>query len=296
MAKNQSWQQLYDDWMAYKSVFVCKRTIESWYRPVRRNAEKYLPERQITRRDATEFITALKEEGLAPETIKRRIEALNACWNWGIEEGMVKENPWRGLAKLIKSPQRPDPKPFTQDEVEKIIAGFEQHEIHYTLTPFIKFLFATGCRIGEAIGLQWKDVSDDCSSVVISSQYTRGTRKETKTGKIRTLYLPASMQQMIKEMKKSRYQNTLVFGRKGDRPIDDANFRHRAWISVLDSVNVAYRKPYNTRHTFISHALERGMSPVAVSFITGHDLEVLCRHYAGLINKPLIPDIWGDLG
>lgn len=288
----KSWQYLYDDWVSYKSVFVCQRTIKCWYRPIKRNAEKYLPNRQITRSDATNFIAALRSEGLAPETIKRRIEALNSCWEWGIEEGLVKDNPWRGLSKLIKSPQRPSPKPFTQDEVAKIIAGFEAHEVHYPLTPFIRFQFATGCRIGEAVGLRWSDVSEDCSIVTISSQYTRGVRKETKTGKVRTLYLPASMQQMLKELKVSRHQNTLVFCRKGDRPIDDSNFRNRAWISVLKLVNVPYRKPYNTRHTFISHALESGMNPVAVASITGHDLEVLCKHYAGLINKPVIPDMW----
>lgn len=298
MSKPIGWRRLCDDWIAYKSVFVCERTIDGWYRPIKRNAEKYLPTNRqvITRRDATDFIAALQVEKLAPSTIKRRVAALSACWEWGIQEGLVRENPWNGLAKLIKSPRRPSPRPFNQEEVNKIISGFERHEIHYTLTPFVKFLFATGCRTGEAIGLRWSDVADDCGSVTISSQYTRGIRKEPKTGKIRTLYLPASIQQMLKKMKVSRHQNTLVFGRKGDRPIDDANFRHRAWISVLKSVGVTYRKPYNTRHTFISHALESGMSPLNISFITGHDLEVLCKHYAGLINRPIIPDIWSKAG
>lgn len=298
MPKQQSvtWRQLYDDWVAFKSVFVSKRTVESWYKPLRRNVIKYLGKSHyVTRRDAIDFVSALKAEGLALDTVKRRIEALDACWKWGMEEGFVTENPWRGLARLIKVPQRCAPKPFSASEVERIIKGFEEHPVHHKLTPFVKFLFATGCRTGEAIGLRWSDVADDCSYVNITSQFTRGERKPPKAGKNRTLYLPASMQQMLMEMKKKRqWFNTLVFPKKGDRPIDDANFRHRAWISVLKLAYVPYRKPYNTRHTFISHALEQGMSPVNVAAITGHDLEVLCKHYAGLISKPIIPDIFSS--
>ncbi|MFM6304829.1 MAG: DnaB-like helicase N-terminal domain-containing protein, partial [Planktothrix sp.] len=36
---------------------------------------------------------------------------------------------------------------------------------------FIKFLFISGCRIGEGLGLQWNDLSGDCSTVTISRQW-----------------------------------------------------------------------------------------------------------------------------
>ncbi len=40
-----------------------------------------------------------------------------------------------------------------------------------------------------------------------------------------------------------------VFTSSKGNPIDDHNFRNRAWKSVLSRVGVEYRKPYNTRHT-----------------------------------------------
>ena len=62
--------------------------------------------------------------------------------------------------------------------------------------------------------------------------------------------------------------------------IDDHNFRNRAWEKVLTKVGVDYRKPYNTRHTFISHALAQGMNPMAVASMAGHYLETMFKHYA----------------
>jgi integrase len=56
---------------------------------------------------------------------------------------------------------------------------------------------------------------------------------------------------------------------------------------------VSYRKPYNTRHTFISHALASGMNPMTIAQMAGHDPEVLFANYAADIQGGLqLPDIW----
>ncbi len=53
-----------------------------------------------------------------------------------------------------------------------------------------------------------------------------------------------------------------------------------------------YRKPYNTRHTFISHALDKGMNPVEVAQLTGHDVQTLYENYAGVVNsRPRLPEL-----
>jgi integrase len=60
------------------------------------------------------------------------------------------------------------PKPFTHDEIHKIINGFENSTLYSHYTDFMLFLFGTGCRIGEAIGLRWKHINDDFSTVWIA--------------------------------------------------------------------------------------------------------------------------------
>lgn len=84
----------------------------------------------------------------------------------------------------------------------------------------------------------------------------------------------------------------LVFTSPTGKAIDDQNFKNRAWKSVLTRLEIDYRKPYTTRHTLISHALDLGMNPVMVAQLTGHDVQTLYENYAGIVNsKPKLPDL-----
>ncbi len=51
------------------------------------------------------------------------------------------------------------PKPFTSEEIKAIIQGFEQDRYYSHYAGFVEFLFGTGCRTGEAIGLCWKHLN-----------------------------------------------------------------------------------------------------------------------------------------
>lgn len=84
----------------------------------------------------------------------------------------------------------------------------------------------------------------------------------------------------------------LVFTTPSGGAIDDGNFRNRAWKPILIRLEIDYRKPYSTRHTLISHALDLGMNPVMVAQLTGHDVQILFQNYAGNVNsKPRLPEI-----
>lgn len=84
----------------------------------------------------------------------------------------------------------------------------------------------------------------------------------------------------------------LVFTSPTGKAIDDQNFRNRAWKTVLTRLEIDYRKPYTTRHTLISHALDLGMNPVMVAQLTGHDVQTLYENYAGNVNsRPMLPEL-----
>ena len=230
---------------------------------------------------------------LAPITFKQSIVWLSACWQWGINQEIVEFDPWKSLIKRIKVPPKQMPKPFTKKEIKAIIQGFEQDKYYSHYVEFVEFLFGTGCRTGEAIGLCWKHLSEDCSTVWIGESLSRGIRKATKTNRARTITLTSRIQSLLLSMKSENFDlEKPVFTTRQGNPIDDHNFRNRAWKSVLAKVGVEYRKPYNTRHTLISHALDRGMNPVAVAQLTGHDVQTLYENYAGNVNsRPMLPEI-----
>ncbi|WP_348918734.1 tyrosine-type recombinase/integrase, partial [Adonisia turfae] len=86
----------------------------------------------------------------------------------------------------------------------------------------------------------------------------------------------------------------LVFTSPKGNPIDDHNFRKRHWTPALAAANVPYRKPYNTRHSFISQAIDQGWSISEIASITGNSEETILRHYTGSVRgEAELKSVWG---
>ena len=199
------------------------------------------------------------------------------------------ENPWPLVLKHVKPAPKQKVKPFTADEVRRILEGFECdfHYKHYA--DFVAFLFGTGCRFGEAAALKWKHLATDFSTVWIGESVSRGVRKATKTGKDRTVMLTSKVAQMLAARQPDECNpDDLIFPAPQGEEINDRGFRRRAWKTVLKKVEIEYRKPYATRHTAISHALSNGANPLAVAEQTGHDPQILFKHYASVIQKTAV--------
>jgi integrase len=247
--------------------------------------------------EASAFITWFQKYDLVPRVKRERIELLNAAWTWAIKNEDVNElvvtNPWTGLSLRIKVPPQQAPKPFSLEEIGAIVRALLTDSYYAPYAAYVQFLFGTGCRTSEAIGLQWKHVKADCSSVWIGETLTRGVRQSTKTNRARTVTMTPSLQKMLLGRRpEGSHPEALVFAGPTGKPISDGNFRNRAWKTVLTRLEIDYRKPYTTRSTLISHALDLGKSPLEVAQLTGHDVQVLFKNYAGSVSsRPRLPDL-----
>jgi len=225
-------------------------------------------------------------------TISERLGLLRACWQWGIKKGWLKENPWNEVK--VKVPPKQRPKPFTKEEAKRIVQGFKDDPTYAYYLDFVEFLLATGCRIGEAAGLRWGHLNEDCSAVWIGESWGRGKRKSTKTNKSRMFALTSRVQGFLSNRKPvSASSEMFVFQSPKGHPIDDHNFRNRAWKPILERVGVAYRMPRNSRHTFVSHAIDQGLTLAEVSEITGHSPRTLMLNYLGSVqSRAQLPELW----
>lgn len=280
-AKGVTVLQLFDRFTRWKTGKVDERTLEK-YRAVRRRLEEYFEQQiasTVKERDAEKFKDYLLTHQ-QPVTVHDRLSLMRGCWDWGIKQGLVAENPWTDVK--IKVPPKQAVKPFALVEIGQILAAFRASRYYCHYADFVEFLFGTGCRTGEAIGLRWKHVSEDCSQVWIGEIVTRGKRKGTKTNKSRVVPLTARLQQMLQSRVRGK-PDELVFPAPKGGSIDDNLFRKRAWRKILDKCGIEYRKPYISRATLVSHALDQGMPPVLVAELTGHSVQVIYKHYSGNI-------------
>jgi len=275
-----------------KGVYI--RTLEKYQATSNYLAEyfKDKPAHLVDTSMAEQFVNWLSDRN-GRRLLKERVGLLKASWEWASSCGFVDGNPWKELVSRVKVPPKQKPKTFSREEIGAIIQGFRSDCYYHHYADYVEFLFGTGCRTGEAIGLRWRHLTSDCSGVWIGESLSRGVRKSTKTNKARTITLTPKLKAMLLARRPVNPDpDSLVFVSPTGKPIDDHNFRNRAWKTVLTRLKIDYRKPYNTRHTLVSHALDLNIAPVMVAELTGHDVRTLYQDYAGNVSsRPMLPEL-----
>ncbi|WP_295617255.1 tyrosine-type recombinase/integrase [Chamaesiphon sp. GL140_3_metabinner_50] len=246
---------------------------------------------------------------VSADTAKRLLTLLAACGTWAVKSGLITANPFLGMAADLKRPKTDRSiDPFSATERDAILLGFQLHPRYSHYHSFVKFLFLTGCRTGEAISLQWKHIAPDLSSIAFTESYSSKLkiRKCTKTGKSRKFPANPDLRSHLATIKPKNAKPTdLVFNSPTGLPIDNSKFTNQIWKgckvgkktykgilpSLIDSGAVAaYRCPYTTRHTFITMMLAAGLTIPQVANLVGNSPEIVLKHYAGN-SVDLVPSI-----
>lgn len=255
------------------------------------------PAGKVTADIAADVIAAWSEQASNPRTIRSYLFGLAAAWDWAQKENryvLGDVNPWNNsLARLkrVKLPLPKQPKPFTIEELRTIAQGFRNHPKYAYYADAAIFISQTACRFGEMAALRWGNVGGDFDSVIFAASVSRGHyRDTTKTGDSRSVWNTET----VRDMLRSRYQLTnpkpddLVFPAPKGGYMNDNRFRGKIWKPVLESCGIDYQKPYNLRHTGVSHAAANGASLAEISEQTGHSKKVLMNTYLHEIEQKCV--------
>ncbi len=227
-----------------------------------------------------------------PITAKRLLVQLNACGKWAVGSKVLESNPFAGMAGSITIPKgeklvdKIDT--FTPDERDAIIAGFEQSPYYRHYAPLVRFLFLTGCRSGEALGLEWSHITEGLITFRQTSVNGKSNQLKAglKTQSSRAFPVNRQLQELLDSIPRV---NKLVFPSPTGRLIDWGGFHRRAWTKVLGLVGIRYRNPYQTRHTFITQALQK-LSVQDVAKLVGNSPQMIYAHYAGASREMVVPE------
>jgi integrase len=279
--------ELWDAWVI--TLDISEETKSDHYEMIRRMIVKHSP--LVTQ---TNWLTSAK---IAPSTFNKRLGYLKSCFKWAMHQGCVENDPVQAIK--TRKVTKPEIKPFSASEMTRILQSFEQICPHYT--PFVRFLFLTGCRISEAIGLQWLHVDFEQKLITVSESLSidrtgngyKRKRKSTKTGNVRLLPFNTPLEILLNHLKSSSCQGeNLIFTTVKGCVIDAGNFRTQYWMKVLEHAQVPYRKIHTSRHTTASYAIYEGIPITAIAYLLGHkDPRMVMQTYGHLINKPDLPDM-----
>ncbi|MGI0486352.1 site-specific integrase [Pantanalinema rosaneae CENA516] len=283
-------KELWDLYVDYKSPSASPKTINGTYQPVTSYLTKCLTDGL---EDAVKFRMELLQITTQSQA-RRALMQLSACCKWAIQHGKIQTNPLEGIYQDLAPTTPPPPLAFTVEERDRIIAAFEndtRHGLNYRhYASLIKFLFWTGCRPCEAIGLRWSSITPDCSRIhfhesIVEVSGKLARRKETKTGTQRWFTCPPKLQNLLQSIRPANPEpDALVFPAPKGGAISETNFSDRAWSKILEKVGLASKDgikmtPYNCRDTFITLQATQGNSSTTIARWVGNSSQVIEERY-----------------
>jgi integrase len=304
----RSLAELWEKYTEFKRPSLSPSTLAKDFVKIRRCIDIHLPTQSIGEAVAIrDWLIANR----TPNAAKRVLTQLTACCDWAMKSQLISENPFDGMAADIKIPkgasEETDINPFSLEERNQIIEAFKSDQYYKFYAPLIEFLFLTGCRPSEAIALQWQHISSDYRSIrfeqaVVISEHGLVCKKGLKTQKKRVFPANARLAALLASIKPAEATGeTKIFPSPEGGWIDVHNLTNRAWRSVLAKLNeIKYRKLYQTRHTFITAALETALTTPDgkikmldakdVAKLVGTSPEMIYQHYAGQTRELFVPE------
>jgi integrase len=95
------------------------------YDAVLKHLEKFFSDKEaetVDAMDAKAFVKYLRTK-VSERSVKDYVILVQSCWVWA--EKTLPENPWQEILKQVKPAPKQKVKPFTAEEVQRILAGFE---------------------------------------------------------------------------------------------------------------------------------------------------------------------------
>jgi len=177
------------------------------------------------------------------------IRTINACWNWGLKQGLIDK------ANKLEGDTRGEPRQrvYTADELDLLFNQITDEDFN----TFVHFAYYTGARSGEIRSLSRENVLDE--SLVVNG----------KTGR-RIVKLNSQAQKIIK------HQDPLWSYRK--------DFVSHKFKKEVRKLGIKDARFHDLRRTFGLNLIKQGMSIYKVSKLLGHSsVRTTEQHYAPLL-------------
>ncbi len=206
-----------------------------------------------------------------PGMSARVLQSIETCIEWALRVGLIQSqrNPYRKMASELKGKGGVVARAnaLTAQEQEQLIQAFYDSQTWNYCGQFVEFLFLSGCRPSEAVGLHWEQINPDCSEIRFDRSVVKiGTEFKTnqfsKTNRARILPTSEPLQRLLLDISASSNGQGAVFQVNG-RFLDYDGFCKRAWKTLADKVLGRKSTPYSARDTFITRQIEKG-KPIAL--------------------------------
>ncbi|MGW5195629.1 site-specific tyrosine recombinase XerD [Kribbella sp. NPDC004138] len=231
---------------------------------------------QITEAVVSDFLMRLREGDadhppLTASSAGRTVVAVRGFHKFCVREGLTAVDP----AAAVKPPAPPQrlPKALSVDEVTRVLAAAAGAEAEPAVlatrdAALLEFLYGTGARISEAVGLDVDDIDLDAGAVLL-----RGKGSKERVVPVGTYARDALSAYQVRGrpelVSRGRGTPALFLNARGGRLS-----RQSAWTVLRRAAQRAgiakEISPHTLRHSYATHLLDGGADVRVVQELLGH--------------------------
>ena len=203
------------------------------------------------------YYASLTDRGLSARTVRNHYRDLSVFANWLTKHGYIAENPLTDITPP-SAPKNTPPKAIADDDIIKML------DAAHTLRDrtLLLFFLDTGCRIGEAAVLKWRDIDFSTSTArVVDGKHHRA----------RYLFLSEPVLKLLRSYRATvpgAPDDNVWRGEKG--ALTNSGI-YQIFRRIAKRANVSGNvNPHAWRHAFGKHATVDGMPTGVLQKLLGH--------------------------
>ncbi|EMG7937951.1 site-specific integrase [Enterobacter hormaechei] len=236
--------------------------------------------------------TWIQNQKTTLKTIRNQLSFLRSALDEAVTDGVLPINP---VSLVTASRYQRDKSnaessyvvdPLSPAEVDALLsaAGNKQWE------NLFRFAIQTGLRSSELCALRWRDIDFVSRTAHVQNASVVGVIKGTKTkAGTRKVELTEEAMKALASQKLFTFMKgeTIFEDPKSNKPWASADaIRKKAWVPILRKAGIRYRNPYQTRHTFATSHISKGVNLFWLAGQMGHKgPEMLFRHYGTYLKE-----------
>ena len=211
-------------------------------------------------------------------------KTIRTCFNWGVNQGIIQANPFKGVRRADGDRRRP----ITDDEYQSLLrhtaSGYGKRQRPSPAARFrqvMVFLRFSGARPQEAYRLRWTDIDFDRAEIVLVDHKTARTQKVPRP---RIIPLHPVVVKLLLWIRR-RESNEFVFVNHRGKPWDRTTLSQRLQSAREAAGIPSDAKLYGLRHNFGTMAIVNGVDLMTLAQLLGHTRTKQTEYYVHLAGQ-----------